>query len=209
MYKPSTQVNDPHTNHSKATLVANTIATMSSSSSTTTPEAIFIPIDLEASLGRIDEGEKENQQSMDCEPTTRTSSRTPFTSEQSFAPYPISETDDEIKERQKLAESVGAHWSLTGQVTVADDQQAMMDVEQSEALMLVPEDDDDFSLSEEEAGSLTEEVFQLDKIQDRVSFWETAAVTESAPHSTDSQQQQQSIIPLSVSFSKHVEGMEW
>jgi hypothetical protein len=179
------------------------------SSSTTTPEAIFIPIDLEASLGRIEEGEEENQQCMECEPVTRTSSSTPFASEQTFAPYPISETDDEIKERQKLAESVGAHWSsLSGPAmpALADDQQILsMDFEPSEALMLVPEDDDDFSLSAEEAGSLTDEDFQLERIQDRVSFWETA-VSEA----TDGQPLQHlPTIPLSVSFSSHIEEMEW
>jgi hypothetical protein len=182
------------------------------SSSTTTPEAIFIPIDLEASLGRIEDGESENQGCMEDEPTTKTSSGTPFTSEQVFAPYPISETDDEIRERRKLAESVGGHWSLAGQVAplLADDHQpSMMDMERSEELMLVPEDDDDFSLSVEEAESLTGEDFHLERIQDRVSFWETTSVSESTPPSTDSQLQLVSSIPLSVSVSSNAQGMEW
>jgi hypothetical protein len=179
------------------------------SSSTSTPEAIFIPIDLEASLGRIEEGEKENQQSMECEPITRTSSGTPFNSEPIFVPYPISETDDEIKERQRLAESVGANWSLSGpsMSLLGDDQQMMtMDFEPAEALMLVPEDDDDFSLSAEEAGSLTDEDFQLERIQDQESFWETPAVSEAADGQPLSLL---STIPLSVSFSSHMEEIEW
>ena len=157
---------------------------------TITSEAIFVvPIDLEASLGKIDDGM--GQQDMDCEPVTRTSSNNPFKGrleeggedQHIISPYPYSETDAEIKERLRLEEAGVTSWSSAMQTTDAT----------KESLELIPDDgDDDFSLSEEEAGSLSEEDLQLEKIEDPASFWDSAAANQpSSPN----------VIPFSVSFS--------
>jgi hypothetical protein len=163
-------------------------------STTTAPEAIFIPIDLEASLGRIEEmnSEKNEANIMDCadqqqqqqspppppQHNTRTSSRTPFTSslrDDPIAPYPISETDAEIKERQRLSESVGNHWSLVSPQSSGNDDDSMMEVTATDS----PLDDDDFSLTEDGAGSLVgQEDLQLERIDDPISFWEDNIPTE-------------------------------
>jgi hypothetical protein len=158
---------------------------------TGTAEAIFIPIDLEISLGKIEDSKMNGPDDMDCEPITRTSNN-PFRSlsEESFgkdhhiiSPYPYSETDAEIRERQRLAESVETTWSMTKQPAWS-----------GEDLELIPDDgDDDFSLSSQEAGSLSEEDLQLEKIEDPASFWET-----DVPASTAAQP---NLIPFSVSFS--------
>jgi hypothetical protein len=196
-------------------------------STTTAPEAIFIPIDLEASLGRIEEmnSEKNEANIMDCadqqqqqqspppppQHNTRTSSRTPFTSslrDDPIAPYPISETDAEIKERQRLSESVGNHWSLVSPQSSGNDDDSMMEVTATDS----PLDDDDFSLTEDGAGSLVgQEDLQLERIDDPISFWEDNIPTEEYCFK---QQQLQSTsnqeIPFSVSFSSHPESsMEW
>ena len=194
-----------------------------SSSTTAAPEAIFIPIDLEASLGRIEEmnGEKNEANIMDCEDrlqqlsspppqhNTRTSSRTPFTTslrDDAIAPYPISETDAEIRERQRLSESVGNHWSLVSPQTSSSDEHSMMEVTATDS----PLDDDDFSLTEDGADSLVaQEDFQLERIDDPISFWEENIPIE---EHTFKQQSQSSIqeIPFSVSFNSHPESsMEW
>mmetsp|Transcript_50131 Transcript_50131/g.121468 ORF Transcript_50131/g.121468 Transcript_50131/m.121468 type:complete len:315 (-) Transcript_50131:106-1050(-) len=61
-------------------------------------------------------------------------------------------------------------------------------------------DNDDFSLSAEEANSLQDEDLHLETIQnDPVSFWETPAKTTTT--STEAAPQQQQFIPGSVSFS--------
>lgn len=164
---------------------------------TGTSEAMFIPIDLEASLGKIEDSGAGEVDDMDCEPITRTSNN-PFrsTSEESFgkdhhiiAPYPYSETEAEIKERKKLTQSVGNTWSMPMEQEAANQTSWT-----NEDLELIPDDGgDDFSLSSEEAGSLSEEYLQLEKIKDPASFWET-----DVPASTNDQP---NVIPFSVSFS--------
>jgi hypothetical protein len=164
---------------------------------TGTTEAIFNPIDLEASLGKIEDIYMKGQDDMDCEPVTRTSNN-PFrsSSEESLgkdhhviSPYPYSETYTEIRERQRLEESVETTWSMAVQ-SGPEKQPAWS----GEDLELIPDDgDDDFSLSSQEAVSLTEEDLQLEKIQDPASFWET-----DVPASTAAQP---NLIPFSVSFS--------
>jgi hypothetical protein len=164
---------------------------------TGTTEAIVFPIDLEASLGKIEDIEMYGTDDMDCEPVTRTSNN-PFrsSSEESLgkdhhiiSPYPYSETDAEIRERQRLAESVETTWSMP--VQAGPEKQPAWS---GEDLELIPDDgDDDFSLSSQEAGSLSEEGLQLEKIADPASFWETCVPASTADQPT--------IIPFSVSFS--------
>ncbi|KAG7340700.1 hypothetical protein IV203_024243 [Nitzschia inconspicua] len=200
--------------------------TTSATPSTSAPEAIFIPIDLEASLGRIEEIMNCNgmNSEMDCDqqlqhPTpppphhnTRTSSRTPFTSQDdTIAPYPISETDDEIKERQRLSESVGNNWTIVAphQSHTFDDHHSMMEVTATES----PLDNDDFSLTEDGANSLAvQEDLQLERIDDPISFWEENIIPTS--NGDESFKQLQQDIPFSVSFSYEYPGessssMEW
>lgn len=154
-------------------------------------EAIFIPLDLEASLGRI-EDENGQEDMMDCEPATRTSENNPFKSKDDekknhhiIAPYPLSETDAEINDRQRLAESGVTNWTLA---TPTEQSKPWC----AEDLELIPDDGDDFSLSSQEAGSLNEEDLQLEKIKDPASFWDATV-----PNTTS----QPNIIPFSVSFS--------
>jgi hypothetical protein len=164
---------------------------------TGTTEAIFIPIDLEISLGKIEDSQMNGPDDMDCEPITRTSNN-PFRSlsEEScgkdhhiISPYSYSETDAEIRERQRLEESVETTWSMT--VQAGPEKQPAWS---GEDLELIPDDgDDDFSLSSQEAGSLSEEDLQLEKIEDPASFWETDVLASTAD--------QPNKIPFSVSFS--------
>mmetsp|Transcript_28503 Transcript_28503/g.50492 ORF Transcript_28503/g.50492 Transcript_28503/m.50492 type:complete len:196 (-) Transcript_28503:338-925(-) len=193
---------------------------------TSTSEAIFIPIDLEASLGRIEDSA--NEQSMQCEPITRTSPGTPFRQDSnsfSIAPYPISETPDEIKERQRLTESVGSNWTLVTPSSLSSssdanqpqplrlqyhefhdgDDDSMMEVTATEAL-----EDDDFSLTGEDTESLAHEDLQLERIEDPVSFWEETAVPPAA--TAESKNSNSDAIPGAVSFSSSTEtesSMEW
>jgi hypothetical protein len=164
---------------------------------TGTTEATSIPIDLEASLGKIDDSQMNGPDDMDCEPFTRTSNN-PFRSsseeslgkDHSMSPYSYSaETDAQIRERKRLAESVETTWSMT--VEVGPKKQPAWS---GGDLELIPDDDDDdFSLSSEEAGSLGEEDLQLEKIEDPASFWDTYVPASTAD--------QPNIIPFSVSFS--------
>lgn len=175
---------------------------------------------------------------------TRTSSKAPEHAQRIIAPFPVIETPDELHQRQTLTiesmvlgsallSSAGPGSHITPPPPFSadcmdyclpmndeDDEDEEMVVAR-EDLDLVPDDqDDDFSLSAEEAGSLQDEDLQLDKIQqDPVSFWETPtiavvlSVDVSQPpqrqhHCPFQPQQQQQLdhhqqIPLSVSFSSH------
>jgi hypothetical protein len=202
----------------------------SSSAPISTPEAIFIPIDLEASLGRIEEMSNENieacmyfydqhHQQLTPPPSfhnTRTSSRTPFTPpEDTIAPYPISETDVEIRERQRLSESVGSNWTLVAPYTDRNDDCSMMEV----TATVSPLEDDCFSLTDDGTDSLivAQEDMQLERIDDPISFWEEnipVASSSTEEQASKQQQEQQQLlnqnIPFSVSFSVHADlSMEW
>jgi hypothetical protein len=136
---------------------------------TGTTEAIFNPIDLEASLGKIVDSQMNGTDDMDCEPVTRTSNN-PFrsSSEESLGKDHHSETYAEIREIQRLPESGETTWSMA--VQAGPEKQPAWS---GEDLELIPDDgDDDFSLSSQEAVSLTEEDLQLEKIQDPASFWD-------------------------------------
>jgi hypothetical protein len=193
---------------------------MNSSTSSSSQEAIFVPIDLEASLGRIEE-RQDGETMMECnprrrQPVTRTSSGIPFSKIQfqqqqqsSIAPYPISETDAEIKERQKLTESV-PNWNLATpshhhdeQQVIYDDSHSMMEVTATEEAL---DDVDDFSLSGDASlAPEDEEEFELERIDDPVSFWEVTPTTTTTTGAESS-----SMIPAAVTFSStEGESMEW
>jgi hypothetical protein len=183
------------------------MTTITSSLATSAPEAIFVPIDLEASLGRIEDcAPRESQDDdMDCDGqgppppqpfhNTRTSSRTPFSQQSSetfsIAPYPISETDAEIRERQRwlMNESTGLGTVIQGLSSYPyyNDERSMMEVTATDSTL----DDDDFSI--EDDGSLAQE--ELERIEDPVSFWETTAVQQTE----DSQQLAKENIVAAVS----------
>ena len=164
---------------------------------TGTTEAIYIPIDLEASLGKIEDAKMNDGDEMDCEPITRTSNNPFRTSSEGnsgqdqrfISPYPYSETDAEIKERQRLAESsVVESWSMAVDASSSPQQTEWKGV----GLELIPNDgDDDFSISSDEEGSLHEEDLQFEKIDDPASFFESNVPTNGNPN----------VIPFSASFS--------
>lgn len=191
-------------------------------------------IDLEASLGRIEDSNGRKRKAIQEQPSsstspqeldsidnlqprhpkcsrigvTRTSSRTPFVtkSENSTSnsssilkPYPISETDDEIRECKRLNEYVD--WSnglvvnspptasITPCASTNDnaDQQSMMEVTV-----------DDFVLSAEEAVSITE--LDASTIQDE-GFWETPVQVATSLSMDTSKVEMMTSVPFSVTFS--------
>lgn len=204
------------------------------SSSQTSDSAMFNPIDLEASLGRIEDSKRSSVQgetslsfsSKDQHliesnsvivrtGVTRTSSRTPFFRETSdsatkrdsqnslLKPYPISETDDEIKERNRLTEAVD--WSNGLEVNTPP-QTSMNAAESADQQSMMEVTVDDFVLSAEEAGSLAD----LDgrTIQDDPnSFWESPAhvVTKMCMNVSDIDMM--ASVPFSVTFSSQDPGM--
>jgi hypothetical protein len=150
----------------------------------TPTDAVFISFDLESSLGKIDDiGMMMGDDAMECDPvprphTTRTRQR--FSDEFSMptttnykkekhvvSPYPLSQTQMELNERERLLTQSGVHdWN-----SIAKAEKRSQDVE----FDLIPDDrdcDDDFSLTSHEAGSLVEEELNFDNITDAASFWE-------------------------------------
>jgi hypothetical protein len=150
----------------------------------TPTDAVFISFDLESSLGKIDDIEMMTGDDMECDPVPRprtTRTRQQFSSDEFsvptntnykkeqhvISPYPLSQTEMELNERERLTQSAGVHdWS-----NIAKAEKRSQDVE----LDLIPDDrdcDDDFSLTSHEAGSLVEEELNFDNITDAASFWE-------------------------------------
>jgi hypothetical protein len=136
-------------------------------------EAIFVPIDLEASLGKIDDCDMKEMESEPVSPRTRTSDGVPSTVEcfnrgkRAMAPYPFSQCASELKEREKLTQHVGYIFDI--QIQPAD--WAMTDTQ----MEMVPEDDD-FSITSHDAASLADENFSLEEISDDpATFWEEGA----------------------------------
>lgn len=163
-------------------------------------EEIFRPIDLESSLGRIEDAQMKETIDMETEPLTKTCEQSPFESsfsnvnqdQQCFAPYPIAESDAEIIERQRLGESVG---KFLPPVTLQSGRQVDW----------VPEDiepaedpgDDDFSLTSAGEESLVEENMEFERIEDPVSFWESSFV-----HVSSDQHQ---VLASTISFTSHAD----
>ena len=163
-------------------------------------EEIFRPIDLESSLGRIEDAQMNETNDMETEPMTKTCEQSPFESsftnvhqdQQCFAPYPIAETDAEILERQRLGESVG---KFLPPLTLQSGRQVDW----------VPEDiepaedpgDDDFSLTSAEEESLVEENMEFERIEDPVSFWEADFVHVSS--------EQPEAVASTISFTSHAD----
>lgn len=161
-------------------------------------EEIFRPIDLESSLGRIEDASAPESDEMDIEPVTKTCEQNPFQTDctdhkqdpTSFAPYPIAETEAEIKERQRLNDSVGKF--LPQQTFQSAPRQVDWVPEDLEPV----EGDDDFSLSSAEEESIAEENVEFERIEDPVSFWDSGV-----DHSMD----HYNVIPSTVSYSSHAD----
>lgn len=152
-------------------------------------EAIFVPIDLEASLGRIEDLDMQEMESDPVFRRTKTCDGVPSTVEcfnrgkRAMAPYPFSQTASELKEREKLTQNVG--YMFDNQIQPAD--WIMTDTQ----MEMVPEDDD-FSITSHDAASLAEENFSLEEIsEDPATFWEEGA--SPAPNT------QQGSVPCQVS----------
>jgi len=144
-------------------------------------ENIFVPIDLEMSLGKIDEDETPSMpMQVEDSPVTRTCNHIPFGDSHVISPYPYSETVDEVRERRTLTET-DPSWPLRAPPLT------------EEPMELIPVDDD-FSLSSEEAGSLEE--FE-ETMEDPVSFWESASEIMVAKEESP----QPTLIPQSESYS--------
>ncbi len=167
-------------------------------------EEMFRPIDLESSLGRIEDAQENEVIDMEQEPLTKTCEQSPFETDSSdlvrhdqhsYAPYPIAESDAEIMERQRLGESVG---KFLPPITSQSGRQ----------IDWVPEDlepaddpgDDDFSLTSAEEESLVEENMEFERIEDPVSFWESGVEHTYSDH--------YNMVPSTVSFSSHAESWE-
>lgn len=199
-----------------------------SSSPSFAPEAIFIPIDLEASLGHLGSTENDEQQQqqrpqqqeMDCgddqhvpvpqQHNTRTSSRTPFPStpddNSNIAPYAITESEEEIQERERLSGVVGIelftpHNNINNAITtlLAMDDNSMMAVTATDS-PLEEDDDDCFSL-----GACDEEDLQQEDLQqlwsyttNPANFFEDVTAFKALQQQGD---QGDNNIPLAVSFS--------
>lgn len=132
-------------------------------------ESIYIPIDLESSLGKIEMSDSTTD-SMQIEPVARTS-QNPFREIHSknthfIKPYPLSETDVEIKDRENLSQAVGSDWSLTGEPGYVKDS--------SDWPWLSDGADDAMSLPLEEVDTSMDEDIVLDKIEDPASFWDVS-----------------------------------
>ena len=148
-------------------------------------EEIFQPIDLESTLGRIEESQEMKESSdasvmMECEPVTRTCEQSPFR--------------EDAKERPRFGASVGK--LLAPSLRLSPCETIQVD--------WVPEDmtpidgpvDDDFSISTSAEDSLeVDDNPDFEDIQDRVSFWDETIVDESS---------QPKLAP-SVSFSSHAD----
>lgn len=156
-------------------------------------EAIYISIDLESSLGKIDDGKtNESEDPMEVEVVARTS-QDPFREQHSkrchyISPYPFSETDREIKEREKLSEAVGSDWSLTGKPG---------DFTNDSEWDWLPEDaDDTMSLPLGEVETSMEEDIELEKIEDPASFWDV-----NVPRTTEDQTSKMMSSTVSLEYS--------
>lgn len=189
--------------------------------------SIFVPIDLEASLGRIeDTNERKRKASQDhstspssqqhetkCLRTgvTRTSSRTPFFSMSDdeknkdgcnnlLKPYPISESNAEISERKRLSESVDWRNGLVANSPPSGSvNHSASTPENADQQSMMEVTVDDFVLSAEEARSVTD--LDATTIQDD-GFWETPVqVANTLSMSATDVNHMIASIPFSVTFS--------
>jgi hypothetical protein len=161
-------------------------------------EEMFRPIDLESSLGKIEDSQMNGTDDMDYEPVTNTCEESPFLKDSTnMAPYPIAESSAEIRERQRLNESVGK--LLPTQALQFADGRPKVDwvPEDLEPVEHPVDDDDDFSITSEEEESLVEENVDFEEIEDRVSFWDSGV-----------EQSSEQLHPSAVSFCSHAEASQ-
>jgi len=154
--------------------------------------AIFVPIDLEASLGTLRDDVKN-----DTKDNSNSSSM--------LKPYPISETDHEIRDRKRLDDE-SVDWCSTLAVNSPPSTSSGMEhtplIENTDQQSMMEVTVDDFVLSAEEAGSLTDCDLDARTIQDD-DFWETPVqVASSTPwiHPSDNITKMASV-PFSVTFA--------
>jgi len=148
---------------------------------------------------------------------TRTSAQTPFlkevrndtkdisnnsgSSSLMLKPYPISETDHEIRDRERLHESVDWSSSLVvnspPSISVMDQTSSIENADQQSMMEVTV---DDFVLSAEEAGSLTDYDLDARTIQDD-GFWESSVQIASTPWIHSSDTGTMASVPFSVTFA--------
>jgi len=163
-------------------------------------EEIFRPIDLESSLGRIEDAQMNESMELEFEPVTKTCEQSPFGNDclnerhdqQCFAPYPIAETDAEIIERQRLGESVGTYLPPLTMLSGRQVDWVPEDLEPAE-----DPGDDDFSITSADEESLMEENMEFERIEDPSSFWDSGVVQSSSD--------QPYMVPSTVSYSSHAD----
>lgn len=137
-------------------------------------EAIDIPIDLESSLGRLEDIETSESSGMSCamqlQETSRVRSTCLSASEDEdiamvdISPYPYSETEVEIRERQKLAAPVFFDF-----VNALRAELVPNDVDKTGDEDVPGLCDEDLTLSSEDTGSLGEmdSALRRERIEDR------------------------------------------
>jgi len=138
-------------------------------------DALFIPIDLEASLGRIEDVEKEqNEMMIDCIPLNYiiSESRPKFfatmdTSTEEYnlvSPDSRLEKDDmDIDDREQLIETIGCVWDFFRDQSDVIAPTTEWNDDGDYELEVIPDDDNDFSkLSKDDFVDIT----------DPISFWE-------------------------------------
>lgn len=176
--------------------------TMKEDKASTTPEAIFkIPIDLEASLGKIEEGDNDGGCAMDVDEgpasnqaprrrLTRTRSRAlPGSEDRAVTVSPCRSKDPAdstmaADENMMVTEDMGDDCKVVSEVPT-DLVDKVSDWRRSFDLELVPDETtacDDFSLTSHEADSMVGE--ELEGIADNLDgFWEkgTAVPTAATP----------------------------
>eukprot|EP00980_Cylindrotheca_fusiformis_P013472 scaffold3437_cov113-Cylindrotheca_fusiformis.AAC.39 len=147
---------------------------------TSSVQAISFPMDLESSLGRIEDSNMNDlQESLDeNEKKPRTSQTYPFNNQGmnvdsiETSPYPLKETESERQERESLTKSnCQFDLLLDNGITDAD----MGSISDDDEWGLDPSEDSDdksFHLLEEEAMIMTKSGLELEKIGDPISFWQ-------------------------------------
>lgn len=148
--------------------------------STSTPQEIFTLVDLESSIGRIDDTEMsdvtEKVKPVEC--SARTSLTYPFKQRVEMSidqaeshPYPFSETIKEREERNSNFES----FICSSVAETTETQQMGGSISDEDEWGLDPTETDDDSHQfylEEEALKMTKSGLELEKIGDPVSFWQ-------------------------------------
>ena len=118
-------------------------------------------------------------------------------------PYPISETDHEIRDRKRLDDE-SVDWCSTLAVNSPPSTSSVMEntplIENTDQQSMMEVTVDDFVLSAEEAGSLTDYDLDARTIQDD-GFWESSVQIASTPWIHSSDTGTMASVPFSVTFA--------